>query len=168
MHRYVDFTHDAHFALLLPTLNLTSFAEAGPLPTDHIPKHRTYISSELMPFATNMQIQVLTCGVKSADGDQGDDEQGGSNSGEKEDEDEDKKEEEQEESKEDVGEDNESDRLIKRGEGRKVRIILNDGVVPLTGIRGCAEDEEGLCDFDTFVDSLTELMEIGDFDGVCI
>lgn len=43
---YVDFTHDTVFAVLLPTLNLTSFAASGPLPTDHIPKHRSFISSK--------------------------------------------------------------------------------------------------------------------------
>jgi hypothetical protein len=51
--------------------------------------------------------------------------------------------------------------------GRKIRIILNDGVVPLTGIRGCLENEEGLCDMGVFVESVTELMAEGDPDQVC-
>ncbi|WVF67719.1 hypothetical protein IAT40_002478 [Kwoniella sp. CBS 6097] len=58
---YVDFTHDTQFAILLPALNLTNFAEGGDLPTDHIPKHRSFIASKIMPFATNLQFQVLTC-----------------------------------------------------------------------------------------------------------
>lgn len=51
---------------------------------------------------------------------------------------------------------------------RKVRIILNDGVVPLTGIRGCLEDEDGLCDMGVFLGSITELVAEGDPDGVCL
>jgi hypothetical protein len=164
--RYVDFTHDAHFSLLLPTLNLTSFAEAGPLPSDHIPKHRTFVSSEIMPFATNMQVQVLNCGVRGK--------------AEYEDEDDKQKEEEAEEQEQEAKEENEAERGTRGtgvtgkrssrrdvGDGRKVRIVLNDGVVPLTGIRGCVEDEEGLCDLGAFVESLSELMAAGDPDGVC-
>lgn len=167
--RYVDFTHDAHFSLLLPTLNLTTFAEAGPLPSDHIPKHRTFVSSEIMPFATNMQVQVLTCGARGK--------------GEVEDGD-DKEEHEQEHEHEHEGEEKEEEGETVRGtrgtggsgrrsrrrdvsEGRKVRIVLNDGVVPLTGIRGCKEDEDGLCDLGAFVESLSELMAVGDPNGVC-
>jgi len=59
---YVDFTHDTQFMLceltriqteavadicaVLPTMNLTTFAETGDLPTDHIPKHRSFIASK--------------------------------------------------------------------------------------------------------------------------
>ncbi|WVQ68657.1 uncharacterized protein L199_006866 [Kwoniella botswanensis] len=111
---YVDFCHDTQFALLLPTMNLTTFAETGELPTDHIPKHRSFIASKIMPFATNLQIQVLTC------------------SGTK-----------------------------------KVRLILNDAVVPLTGIKECPEDDDGLCPLDDFVASMRELIGGIDFDKEC-
>ncbi|WWC90320.1 uncharacterized protein L201_005253 [Kwoniella dendrophila CBS 6074] len=111
---YVDFCHDTQFALMLPTMNLTTFAETGDLPTDHIPKHRSFIASKIMPFATNLQVQVLTC------------------SGEK-----------------------------------KIRIILNDAVVPLTGIKGCLENDEGLCSFDEFVNSMKELIGNINFEKEC-
>jgi hypothetical protein len=41
---------------------------------------------------------------------------------------------------------------------RYIRLILNDAVVPLTGIRGCPEHEEGLCPLDGFVKSLKEIV----------
>ncbi|ODN74231.1 hypothetical protein L202_07676 [Cryptococcus amylolentus CBS 6039] len=62
---FVDFTHDTQFALLLPMMNLTTFAESGDLPTDRIPKQRSFVSSKIMPFATNLQIQVLSCSSSS-------------------------------------------------------------------------------------------------------
>ena len=40
---------------------MTSFAAEGPLPTDHIPPNRTFRVTELAPFATNMQFQLLSC-----------------------------------------------------------------------------------------------------------
>jgi hypothetical protein len=143
--RYVDFTHDAYFSLLLPTLNLTSFAAAGPPPLDKIPKHRTFVSSEIMPFATNLQVQVLTCGARHI-GESDDAEDSKGVNGET----------------EDLRTREDSARM-----GRKVRLVLNDGVVPLTGIRGCGEHREGLCDLGVFVESTTELMADGDFEGVC-
>jgi hypothetical protein len=72
---YVDATHEvvvlnsefdiscithsylATFVLVITALNLTSFAANGPLPTDHIPEHRSFRVSELAPFATNVQFQ---------------------------------------------------------------------------------------------------------------
>ncbi|KAI5451363.1 hypothetical protein NCC49_001672 [Naganishia albida] len=116
---YVDFTHDTTFAELLPTLNLTSFAASGTPPLDHIPKHRSFISSKFCPFATNMQFQVLACGDTSSD------------------------------------------------EPTHIRLILNDGVVPLTGLRGCPEDEEGKCPIDTFVGALKEIIGEVDFAREC-
>ncbi|GFZ52138.1 hypothetical protein JCM24511_09911 [Saitozyma sp. JCM 24511] len=58
---YVDFTHDTEFALLLAAMNLTTFAESGEPPLDHIPKHRSFIASKFCPFGTNLQLQVLKC-----------------------------------------------------------------------------------------------------------
>ncbi|KAK8854468.1 hypothetical protein IAR55_003206 [Kwoniella newhampshirensis] len=113
---YVDFTHDTQFALLLPTMNLTSFAEGGDLPTDQIPKHRPFVASKIMPFATNLQIQVLTCSPSSS---------------------------------------------------QQVRIILNDAAVPLTGIRGCPDDDDGLCPLDTFVSAMQTLIGEVDYRKMC-
>lgn len=42
---------------VLAALNISSFAAMGQLPTDHIPKRRTFRSTELAPFATNVQFQ---------------------------------------------------------------------------------------------------------------
>lgn len=42
---------------VITALNLSSFAANGPLPTDHIPKHRSFRVSELAPFSTNVQFQ---------------------------------------------------------------------------------------------------------------
>lgn len=50
---------------------------------------------------------------------------------------------------------------------KKVRLILNDAPVPLTGIRGCPEDDDGLCPFDAFVNSMQELADETDFATVC-
>jgi len=114
---YIDFTHDTMFALLLPTLNLTSFAESGDLPSDHIPKRRSFISSKFCPFATNLQFQVLSCPSQA--------------------------------------------------EESQIRLILNDAVVPLTGLRGCEENDQGLCPLDTFVGALNEIIAETDFGTTC-
>ncbi|KAI0316795.1 phosphoglycerate mutase-like protein [Amylostereum chailletii] len=58
---YVDATHEVVVLNIITALNLTSFAAEGPLPTDHIPKHRTFKVSELAPFSTNIQFQLLSC-----------------------------------------------------------------------------------------------------------
>jgi hypothetical protein len=42
---------------VITALNLSNFAENGPLPDDHIPKHVSFRSSELAPFASNVQFQ---------------------------------------------------------------------------------------------------------------
>lgn len=67
-----------------------------------------------MPFATNLQVQVLSC------------------SGEK-----------------------------------KLRLILNDAPIPLTGINGCPEDDDGLCPVDTFVAAMKTLIGEIDFAKEC-
>ncbi|RSH94137.1 hypothetical protein EHS25_003940 [Saitozyma podzolica] len=62
---YVDFTHDTEFALLLATMNLTSFAESGEPRLDHIPKHGSFVTSKFCPFGANLQVQVLKCSSSS-------------------------------------------------------------------------------------------------------
>jgi len=54
---HVAYSYVALSVLVITALNLTSFAANGPLPTDHIPKHRTFRVSELAPFSTNVQFQ---------------------------------------------------------------------------------------------------------------
>jgi hypothetical protein len=46
-------------------------------------------------------------------------------------------------------------------------LILNDAVVPLTGLRGCEENEDGLCQMDRFVEALQEIVEETDFGEIC-
>ncbi|KAJ7265461.1 histidine phosphatase superfamily [Mycena haematopus] len=89
---YVDATHEVVVLHVLAALNLTTLAAEGPLPTDHIPKKRSFRVSELAPFATNVQFQLLECTSLP---------------------------------------------------GPQIRIIVNDGVVPLTGIEGCGAQKDG-------------------------
>jgi hypothetical protein len=50
-------SYSLSFLVVLTALNLSTFAANGPLPTDHIPKHRSFRVSELAPFSTNVQFQ---------------------------------------------------------------------------------------------------------------
>lgn len=119
----IDFTHDTTFAQLLPMLNLTSFSASGPPPLDHIPKHRSFISSKFSPFATNAQFQVLKCPSSS---------------------------------------------MTAVPDKEYIRMILNDGVVPLDGLTGCGKDEkEGKCELGVFVDALRTLVGEVDFQREC-
>ncbi|KAG5640451.1 hypothetical protein DXG03_008594 [Asterophora parasitica] len=43
--------------------------------------------------------------------------------------------------------------------GQQIRIIINDGVTPLTGIKGCPEQRDGLCPVDAFVAAQKELLK---------
>lgn len=90
-----------------------------PSPTHLARVHVATANARFCPFATNLQVQVLTCPAREAP--------------------------------------------------RQIRIILNDAAVPLTGIRGCAQDDEGLCSLDKFVESVGELVGEVDFaaEGVC-
>ncbi|KAH6917781.1 histidine phosphatase superfamily [Coprinopsis sp. MPI-PUGE-AT-0042] len=98
---YVDATHDTVILNVITALGLSNFAASGPLPYNQIPPNRSFRTAELVPFATNMQFQVLSC-----------------------------------------------DSLP---DAHQIRIIINDGVVPLTGIQGCPDQKEGMCPLDTFV-----------------
>ncbi|KAG0700013.1 histidine phosphatase superfamily [Suillus ampliporus] len=103
---YVDATHDIVIANIVTALNLTSLAANGPLPTDHIPLNRSYIVSQIAPFACQLVTQVLSCPAS--------------------------------------------------GEPSHIRLILNDGVVPLTGIHGCTENLDGLCALPSFISGMHE------------
>ncbi|BEI80529.1 hypothetical protein CcaverHIS002_0110580 [Cutaneotrichosporon cavernicola] len=161
---YVDFTHDTTFAQLLPTLNLTTFASQGPPPLDHIPKDWPFVSSKFAPFATNLQVQVLSCAAHrkaSADEDDkpswwpfkpADDEETVETRFDKRDDD------------DDEGADETPEPTDK---GRFVRIILNDAPVPLTGINGCKKDRDGLCEIEAFVSSMHALIGETDFAQAC-
>ncbi|KAG6909600.1 hypothetical protein DXG01_016639 [Tephrocybe rancida] len=51
--------------------------------------------------------------------------------------------------------------------GPQIRIIINDGVAPLTGIGGCPEQRDGMCPVDTFVKAQTKLLAETDWDWGC-
>ncbi|KIO21315.1 hypothetical protein M407DRAFT_218939 [Tulasnella calospora MUT 4182] len=113
---YVDATHEVVVLNIITALNLSNFAETGPLPSDHIPEKRSFVASQLAPFGTNMQFQLLSC--DSTPGDQ-------------------------------------------------IRIIINDGVTPLTGIEGCPQNKHGLCPVDTFVRSQKKIIAETDWEWGC-
>ncbi|KAJ6515325.1 phosphoglycerate mutase-like protein [Mycena sanguinolenta] len=113
---YVDATHEVVVLHVLAALNLTTLAAEGPLPADHIPKKRSFKVSELAPFATNVQFQLLECTSLP---------------------------------------------------GPQIRIIVNDGVVPLTGIEGCPEQEDGMCAVDTFVEAQKKIIASADWEWAC-
>ncbi|PPQ73607.1 hypothetical protein CVT24_008065 [Panaeolus cyanescens] len=113
---YVDATHEVVVLNIITALNLTSFAQGGPLPYTHIPKNPTFKVRELAPFATNIQFQLLEC-------------------------------------------DSEPD--------TQIRVIINDGVAPLTGIRGCPESKDGLCSVNTFVEAQKQTIAETDWIWEC-
>ncbi|KLT42693.1 phosphoglycerate mutase-like protein [Cutaneotrichosporon oleaginosum] len=170
---YVDFTHDTTFAQLLPTLNLTTFASQGPPPLDHIPKNWPFVSSKFAPFATNLQVQVLSCATHrktSVDDDEkegwwpfkpADEEATVETTYDKRDVDDGESDVERESDDEAEKQPEASDK------GRFVRIILNDAPVPLTGIRGCEKNSDGLCDISAFVSSMHTLIGETNFAQAC-
>ncbi|KAJ6537936.1 phosphoglycerate mutase-like protein [Mycena capillaripes] len=48
-----------------------------------------------------------------------------------------------------------------------IRWLLNDAVVPLTGIAGCGHSADGLCAFDTFVEGMQQRIAEVDFEFGC-
>ncbi|KAF7298396.1 AB hydrolase-1 domain-containing protein [Mycena kentingensis (nom. inval.)] len=104
---YVDATHEVVVLQVLTALNLSTLAAQGPLPADHIPENRTFRSSKLAPFATNVHFQLLEC-TSTPD--------------------------------------------------PQIRVIVNDGAVPLTGIEGCPAQKDGMCPVATFVKSQKKII----------
>ncbi|KAI0327286.1 phosphoglycerate mutase-like protein [Cubamyces sp. BRFM 1775] len=49
----------------------------------------------------------------------------------------------------------------------QIRVIINDGVAPLTGIRGCPEDKDGKCPVPAFVDAQREIISKTDWNWAC-
>ncbi|KAJ8699287.1 hypothetical protein PTI98_002418 [Pleurotus ostreatus] len=113
---YVDATHEVVVLNVITALNLTTLAADGPLPYDRIPLNRKFKVSELAPFATNMQFQLLECTSTP---------------------------------------------------GPQIRIIVNDGVVPLTGIKGCPEQRDGMCPVEAFITAQKEIIRQTDWNYDC-
>ena len=49
----------------------------------------------------------------------------------------------------------------------QIRVIVNDGVVPLTSLRGCAPHPDGLCSVDAFVGAMREMIQTTDWSWGC-
>lgn len=49
----------------------------------------------------------------------------------------------------------------------QIRIIVNDGVVPLTSIKGCPEQQDGLCPVPTFIEAMREMIANTDWNWGC-
>ncbi|KAI0361287.1 phosphoglycerate mutase-like protein [Trametes cingulata] len=118
---FVDATHDTVISTILVALNFTTMAANGPLPTDHIPKHQTYTSQHIVPFASNLVGQVMSCPASNK------------------------------------SKDKES----------FIRFILNDGVVPLTGIAHCSANKDGLCPVADFVKGMKQRIAEVDYAFDC-
>ncbi|KAF9517077.1 hypothetical protein BS47DRAFT_1359844 [Hydnum rufescens UP504] len=58
---YVDATHEVTLVNILTALDFKSLARSGPLPEDHIVRHRSFLTSHIAPFGTNLVIQVVDC-----------------------------------------------------------------------------------------------------------
>lgn len=48
-----------------------------------------------------------------------------------------------------------------------IRWILNDGVLPLIGIKGCEDNSDGLCDINAFIDGMRERIREVDHEFAC-
>lgn len=48
-----------------------------------------------------------------------------------------------------------------------IRWIINDGVVPLDGIKGCGKNKDGMCRMDVFIKGMKEKIEEVDYDFSC-
>ncbi|KAF4623104.1 hypothetical protein D9613_002089 [Agrocybe pediades] len=114
---FVDASHDTIISAILVSMNFTSLAANGPLPTGHIPKKQTYFVNQIAPFATNLVGQVLSCPASE--------------------------------------------------KSTHIRWILNDGVLPMTGIKGCKPNQDGLCDLDAFIAGMKTRIEEVDFAFDC-
>ncbi|KAI6005603.1 histidine phosphatase superfamily [Pisolithus albus] len=113
---YVDATHEVVIINVLTALGLRSFAETGPLPADHIPEGLSFKTSQVAPFAANVQFQILSCASEP---------------------------------------------------GPQIRVIVNDGVVPLNVLKGCSDNQHGMCPVDVFVEAQKEHIRTTDWNLVC-
>ncbi|KIO02534.1 hypothetical protein M404DRAFT_147468 [Pisolithus tinctorius Marx 270] len=117
---YVDATHEVVVLNVLTALNLTTLAETGPLPADHIPANRSFRASDLAPFATNVQFQLLSCPAETSSSDPS-----------------------------------------------HIRIVINDGPVPLHGVQPCPVSPHGLCPLEAFLEGQRKTIRDTDWAWGC-
>lgn len=53
------------------------------------------------------------------------------------------------------------------GEPTHIRWVLNDGVLPLSGIDGCGHHKHGMCELDTFIRAMKQRIDEIDYDCAC-
>ncbi|TFK36825.1 histidine phosphatase superfamily [Crucibulum laeve] len=53
------------------------------------------------------------------------------------------------------------------GKPTHIRWVLNDAVLPLTGIKGCKQNKDGLCELPTFIDAMKQRIQEVDFAFDC-
>ncbi|TFY65739.1 hypothetical protein EVG20_g5356 [Dentipellis fragilis] len=114
---YVDATHDIVVSSILVAMNFTSLAASGPLPSTYMPDDQSWITSQIVPFATRLVGQVLSCHADD--------------------------------------------------EPTHIRFMLNDAVLPMTGIKGCKANKHGLCAFDDFITGMQARVDEIDFQFDC-
>jgi len=49
----------------------------------------------------------------------------------------------------------------------QIRIIINDGVAPLTGIKGCPKQKDGMCPLSRFIEAQKEIIKETDWSYDC-
>ncbi|KAJ3569059.1 hypothetical protein NP233_g5303 [Leucocoprinus birnbaumii] len=53
------------------------------------------------------------------------------------------------------------------GKPTHIRWIINDGVLPLDGIKGCKHNKDGMCEISTFIDGMKQRIAEVDYDFAC-
>ncbi|KAK7691641.1 hypothetical protein QCA50_005040 [Cerrena zonata] len=49
----------------------------------------------------------------------------------------------------------------------QIRIVINDGVAPLTSLKGCPEQKDGMCPVSTFIEAQKEMIRTTDWEWGC-
>jgi hypothetical protein len=52
--------------------------------------------------------------------------------------------------------------------GEQIRVIINDGVAPLTGVKGCPEHKDGMCPVEVFVKAQQEKIDSTSWEWDCM
>ena len=58
-------THDAYVSAILTAMDFKFLNASGALPLTYRPQTQTYLSSQLVPFNTNLVVQKMTCSNKT-------------------------------------------------------------------------------------------------------
>jgi hypothetical protein len=134
---YVDATHEVVIVNILTALNLRILAQDGSPSFKKMKRNRTWLTSRIAPFSANVQFQC-------------------------------------ELAKQNIYAPHltvfpvlECSDPALASSGTQIRVILNDGVVAMTGVEGCPEQKDGMCPLDTFITAQKKLVETSDWDWTC-